>query len=227
MVWTLSVGCFAAALLWKETAAGFPVLVAVHVFLVPHQRNIVVQLKAAMMASLPFWMVLAGYLLLRFRLLGVIAAQSAELGAFAAFDRADGCHSDRRLLVEAIFTSALERVSRLLTPDVAAGPTRSRRSGLRGADARHPCLCGQEDATGFVLHRVGVHHLASGHGYLCGRKKCVCRALPLSPVGRFLSVDSSGRRRSLAEDSCTTADHCGLLRAGCGGSHPGIDDVRA
>ncbi len=74
LVWTLSVGCFAAALLWKETAAVFPVLVAVHVFLVPHQRNIVVRLKAAMMASLPFWMVVAGYLLLRFRLLGVIAA---------------------------------------------------------------------------------------------------------------------------------------------------------
>jgi hypothetical protein len=74
LVWTLSVGCFAAALLWKETAAVFPVLVAVHVFLVPHQRNIVVRLKAAIMASLPFWMVVAGYLLLRFRLLGAIAA---------------------------------------------------------------------------------------------------------------------------------------------------------
>ena len=74
LLWTLSLGCFAVALLWKETAAVLPLLVAGYVFLIPHGNGTVKKVRAAAMLSLPFWIVLAGYLLLRFRLLGEIAA---------------------------------------------------------------------------------------------------------------------------------------------------------
>ena len=73
-LWIASVACFATALLWKETAAVFPLLVAAYVLLVSRPGETNKRVKAAALLSLPFWIVLAVYLLLRFRLLGVIAA---------------------------------------------------------------------------------------------------------------------------------------------------------
>ncbi len=73
-LWIASVACFATALLWKETAAVFPLLVAAYVLLVSRPGETNKRVKAAALLSLPFWIVLAGYLLLRSRLLGVIAA---------------------------------------------------------------------------------------------------------------------------------------------------------
>ena len=71
--WTLSLACFAAALLWKETAAVFPLLVAAYVFLLATNTPLASRLKVAASLSLPFWVVLAAYLFVRFRVLGHIA----------------------------------------------------------------------------------------------------------------------------------------------------------
>ncbi len=100
LLWTLSLGCFVAALLWKETAAVFPLLIATYVFLFPRENVGILSQRLANQAerntrlkslsarepaiaeryksvgwfSLPFWIVLAGYLLLRFQVLGAIAS---------------------------------------------------------------------------------------------------------------------------------------------------------
>ncbi|MGA9567130.1 MAG: hypothetical protein WBS19_16525, partial [Candidatus Korobacteraceae bacterium] len=74
LLWIASVACFATSLLWKETAVVFPLLIAVYVLLNSHRADNIKRAKSAAMLSLPFWIMLAGYLLLRFRLLGVIAA---------------------------------------------------------------------------------------------------------------------------------------------------------
>ena len=71
--WVLTLACFAAALLWKETAVVFPLLVATYVFLFPSEKPAFSRARAAALSSLPFWIVLAGYLLLRLGLLGRIA----------------------------------------------------------------------------------------------------------------------------------------------------------
>ena len=73
LFWVLSLVAFAAALLWKETAVVFPLLVGIYVFLVARKSGTVGRVRAAATFSLPFWIVLAGYLLLRLRLLGEIA----------------------------------------------------------------------------------------------------------------------------------------------------------
>jgi protein O-mannosyl-transferase len=74
IIWVLSLACFAAALLWKETAVVFPLLVAAYVFLFPRGKIVFSRARAAGMSSLPFWIVLAGYMLLRLGLLGRIAS---------------------------------------------------------------------------------------------------------------------------------------------------------
>jgi protein O-mannosyl-transferase len=73
MIWVLSVACFAAALLWKETAVVFPLLIAFYVFLFPGGKRTFSRARAAGMSSLPFWIVLAGYLLVRVGVLGRVA----------------------------------------------------------------------------------------------------------------------------------------------------------
>jgi protein O-mannosyl-transferase len=75
-IWTFSLACFAAALLWKETAAVLPLLIAAFVFLnPPEDRPLLQSAKAAARCSLPFWLVLGPYLLLRFRALGFVATR--------------------------------------------------------------------------------------------------------------------------------------------------------
>lgn len=70
-LWTMSVTCFVGALLWKETAAVFPLLVAAYVLLVACDGSLASRSKAALMQSLPYWLVLAGYFLFRFGMLGL------------------------------------------------------------------------------------------------------------------------------------------------------------
>lgn len=69
---TFSLVSFAAALLWKETAAVLPLLVAVYVLCV-EKSSVPDRLRSAAKLSLPYWVVLAAYLALRFRVLGFVA----------------------------------------------------------------------------------------------------------------------------------------------------------
>jgi tetratricopeptide (TPR) repeat protein len=71
-LWCTSLLTFAVALLWKETAAALPVLMATYVFCT-NSANAKQRLRSAVTLSLPFWCVLASYLVLRFRVLGFIA----------------------------------------------------------------------------------------------------------------------------------------------------------
>jgi protein O-mannosyl-transferase len=74
--WTLSLACFAGALLWKETAAVFPLLVVAWVFLNPGGNLSFRKLAtAAVGISLPFWAVLGVYSFLRLRALGFVATR--------------------------------------------------------------------------------------------------------------------------------------------------------
>jgi len=70
--WCTSLLMFAVALLWKETAAALPVLVVTYV-LCTNSASVRQRLRSAATLSLPFWCVLASYLILRFRVLGFIA----------------------------------------------------------------------------------------------------------------------------------------------------------
>jgi tetratricopeptide (TPR) repeat protein len=78
-VWMLSLACFAAALLWKETAAVFPLLVAASVFLTPlENRSFRQSTRAAAGLSLPFWIVLVAYLFIRWQALGFVVTKLRE-----------------------------------------------------------------------------------------------------------------------------------------------------
>lgn len=71
--WILSLASFSAALLWKETAAVLPLLIASYSLMRGGSVRFVARLRAAGRVSLPYWGVLAGYLFLRIRLLGHFA----------------------------------------------------------------------------------------------------------------------------------------------------------
>jgi len=64
----LSLLAFAAALLWKETAAVFPLLVVAYVLIVESGDGN--RISSALKASAPYWVVFAVYLVLRVRALG-------------------------------------------------------------------------------------------------------------------------------------------------------------
>lgn len=70
VIWALSLICFVAALLWKETAAVLPLLVAAYVLLFPPKASASSRIRNSILMSLPFWGMLAAYLFLRFRVLG-------------------------------------------------------------------------------------------------------------------------------------------------------------
>ena len=74
LIWTLSAACFGAALLWKETAAVFPLLVAAHVSFTARKPSGTSSLKLAAALSTPFWLVLIAYLVLRFRVMSTAAS---------------------------------------------------------------------------------------------------------------------------------------------------------
>ena len=65
-----SMVAFACALLWKEMALTFPVLVAAYVFLTSSAANWKRRFGDAMLRSLPFWCVIAAYVPLRIAVLG-------------------------------------------------------------------------------------------------------------------------------------------------------------
>jgi protein O-mannosyl-transferase len=62
---------YAMALLWKETAAIFPVLIGVYTWVVETGNGS--RVRSALSASLPYWTVLGIYLVLRTRVLGSLA----------------------------------------------------------------------------------------------------------------------------------------------------------
>ena len=71
--WGSSLACFVLALLWKETAAVLPLLIGAYVLLmVPDDNGH--RIKTAAKLSLPYWIVLGGYLFVRLQFLGMIAA---------------------------------------------------------------------------------------------------------------------------------------------------------
>jgi len=78
LAWSLSLSCFACALLWKETAAVSPLLVVAYVFLFSPAPASSSRVRSAILWSLPFWAVLGGYLLLRLPLLGTPPPLSAR-----------------------------------------------------------------------------------------------------------------------------------------------------
>jgi protein O-mannosyl-transferase len=75
----LSIIAFAVALLWKETAVVFPALVAAYV-LCTDRGTVAAKLRSSAKVSAPFWFVLAGYLALRFRILGFLSTSQRIWG---------------------------------------------------------------------------------------------------------------------------------------------------
>ena len=65
---------FAAALLWKETAIVFPLLVLAYAFCDKGSLDSA-RWRSALLLSLPFWCILGGYFLLRLRVLGFVATR--------------------------------------------------------------------------------------------------------------------------------------------------------
>jgi protein O-mannosyl-transferase len=70
----LSLLAFATALLWKETAMVFPVLIAAYVICLGAGSSRK-RLRSSAQFSLPYWFVLAGYIVLRFRVLGFFSTK--------------------------------------------------------------------------------------------------------------------------------------------------------
>ena len=73
--WALSCFAFCVALLWKETAIVFPLLIVATALCLEQTAGLRNRLVAAAKLSLPYWVVLAGYFFLRIRVLGFLATQ--------------------------------------------------------------------------------------------------------------------------------------------------------
>lgn len=73
-LWCLTLLMFAVALLWKETAVVFPIVVAGYIFCAK-SGTLGQRLRWSARLSLPFWGVLVAYLALRLRVLGFVAAR--------------------------------------------------------------------------------------------------------------------------------------------------------
>jgi protein O-mannosyl-transferase len=71
-LWSLSLVAFALALLWKETAVVFPIIIAAYVLCFDAGR-FGGRIRSSARLSFPFWCVLAGYLALRLRILGFLS----------------------------------------------------------------------------------------------------------------------------------------------------------
>jgi protein O-mannosyl-transferase len=74
----LSGGALAAAMLWKETAVVFPLLVMAYVFCFEESPILIARLRSAVKLSVPSWCIVGGYLLLRFRVLGSLANRQRD-----------------------------------------------------------------------------------------------------------------------------------------------------
>ncbi len=73
-----SFAAFAAALLWKETAIVFPLIVMAYVFSLSEDTVFVRRIGAALKLSLPYWFILGLYFLLRLRVLGFIVVRQRD-----------------------------------------------------------------------------------------------------------------------------------------------------
>ena len=67
-----SFASFAAALLWKETAIVFPLIVMAYVFSLSEDTSLVRRIRGTLKVSLPYWFILGLYFLFRLRVLGFI-----------------------------------------------------------------------------------------------------------------------------------------------------------
>ena len=73
-LWMTSLVCFALALLWKEMALTLPLIIVTYsLFLMPRRDSFVARVRRAVCASLPYWGVVAVYLLARYRILGYLS----------------------------------------------------------------------------------------------------------------------------------------------------------
>jgi protein O-mannosyl-transferase len=70
-----SCAAFAAALLWKETAVVFPLIVMAYVFCLGEPAAAIRRVGSALRRSLPYWCILGFYLLLRLRVLGFVVTR--------------------------------------------------------------------------------------------------------------------------------------------------------
>jgi Flp pilus assembly protein TadD len=68
----ISFAAFAAALLWKETAIVFPLIVMAYVFFLSEDAVFVRRIGGALKVSLPYWCILVLYFVLRLRVLGFL-----------------------------------------------------------------------------------------------------------------------------------------------------------
>jgi protein O-mannosyl-transferase len=84
LFFTSSFAAFSAALLWKETAIVFPLIVMAYVFCLSEDAVLVRRIGNALKLSLPYWCILGLYFLLRFRVLGflVIRQRNWSLSRF-------------------------------------------------------------------------------------------------------------------------------------------------
>jgi Flp pilus assembly protein TadD len=67
-----SYAAFAAALLWKEAAIVFPVIVMAYVFCLGEPAAQISRIGSALKRSLPYWLILGLYFVMRFRVLGFL-----------------------------------------------------------------------------------------------------------------------------------------------------------
>ena len=70
-----SYAAFAAALLWKETAIVFPLIIMAYVFCLGEPAAAIRRAGSALRRSLPYWCILGLYFLLRLRVLGFVVTR--------------------------------------------------------------------------------------------------------------------------------------------------------
>jgi Flp pilus assembly protein TadD len=73
-----SFAAFAAALLWKETAIVFPLIVIAYVFCLSEDAVFVRRIGGALEFSLPYWCILVLYFVLRLRVLGFLVIRQRD-----------------------------------------------------------------------------------------------------------------------------------------------------
>ena len=89
-LYVASVVSYGVSLLWKETGVVFPILIIACVSLL--ERGNESRVRAAIKASAAYWAVLAAYLVLRFRVLGVLALGTRNWGLSPAHSLITICH---------------------------------------------------------------------------------------------------------------------------------------
>jgi protein O-mannosyl-transferase len=177
--WTLlclSLLAFAAALLWKETAMVLPLIIAAYaVCLQPGNfpghfpSHLKERLLSSVNLSVPFWCVLAAYLVLRFRMLGSLTLRQRIWGLTNFQVGLNVFHLLAQYLVEAPRSSPFECLLPVLSRALDCGSPGDSRHSLCGSRLRRYRLCVWPRSIDRVCGVVGVHSLAAGDEYLCPR----------------------------------------------------------